>query len=138
MSKFLIEADSVLDSSAFLAYLHDETGGDIVESYLGVHAAISIVNWAEVLAKLADLGSDPTKSIGRMEGEGVLNNLAIHPMSMADSIRTAELRPLTKQFGLSLGDRACIALAERLGKPAVTADRAWAGLSIGIEIHVIR
>ncbi len=48
------------------------------------------------------------------------------------------LSPLTKGAGLSLGDRACLALAQRLGLPALTADRAWKDLSLGIEVQVIR
>jgi len=47
----------------------------------------------------------------------------------ADAIEVARLRPLTRQVGLSLADRACLALAHRLGTRALTADSAWSGLA---------
>ena len=50
----------------------------------------------------------------------------------------AALRPLTRSAGLSLGDRACRALADREGVPALTTDRAWAKLRLPIEIRLIR
>jgi PIN domain nuclease of toxin-antitoxin system len=50
----------------------------------------------------------------------------------------AALRPLTRPLGLSLGDRACLALAQQLRRPALTAERSWARLDVGVEVRLIR
>jgi len=55
-----------------------------------------------------------------------------------DAERTAELRSVTRQHGLSLGDRACLALALRAARPVLTADRAWENVGVGVEIHLLR
>jgi PIN domain nuclease of toxin-antitoxin system len=52
--------------------------------------------------------------------------------------RAGLLRSVTRSAGLSLGDRACLALAEQLGQPALTADRAWGTVQISIQVDVIR
>lgn len=62
----------------------------------------------------------------------------VEPLTLADAVEIARLRPLTRSAGLSLGDRACVALARRLALPALTADRAWTGLDLGVELHQIR
>ena len=48
------------------------------------------------------------------------------------------LHRATRAFGLSFGDRACLALAQSLGAPALTANRSWSRLDLGIAIEVIR
>ena len=64
--------------------------------------------------------------------------LQVVPFDEGQAYDTGLLRPLTKDSGLSLGDRVCLSLAQRLGLPALTADRTWEQLSIGVEVTVIR
>ncbi len=129
----------VLDASALLAYLRDEPGALVVENALTQGAYISIVNWAEVLSKVADLGEDPEALSQRLENEGILrNSLEILPLTEEDALLIAQLRPLTKSAGLSLGDRSCLALGKRLGLPVLTADRSWTTFDLGVEVRPIR
>jgi PIN domain nuclease of toxin-antitoxin system len=97
-------------------------------------ALISTVNVAEVVDRLA-LTGEPEQSI-----RTVLDWLALElvPFDQEQAIQTGLLRPLTKMAGLSLGDRACIALARQTGLPVVTADRIWASLQLGVTVHLIR
>ena len=116
--------NNVLDASAVLAVLNAERGTAKVIPLLA-ESAISTVNLAEVSAKLLDAGM--TESIA----QAAISFLGIAEVVNFDeslSWEVAKLRPLTKSFGLSLGDRACIALAMKLGVRAVTADRVWANL----------
>ena len=124
----------VLDASALLALLHDEPGGREVEPLLD-EAAISSVNWSEVVQKsLAQ----------RIEVEGLREDLRalgllIVSFDTEDAEIAAALWSGTAQAGLSLADRACLALALRLSLPALTADRAWSGLQdLGVPVRVIR
>ncbi len=130
---------AILDSSAILAYLLNEPGGDAVDRALVEGAGISAANWAEVLSKLAERGGDPEGIARRFEREGVLGEgLVVCPLDDAQALRIARLRPLTREAGLSLGDRACLALACSLGLPALTTDRAWTALDVGTEVKLIR
>jgi PIN domain nuclease of toxin-antitoxin system len=129
----------VLDASAFLAYLRDEPGAEIVENALIDGCYISIINWVEVLSKVVDLGESPEEIIKRLRDEGLLeNSLEIIACNEQDAITIAKFRPLTKSTGLSLGDRACLALGKRLNLPVLTADKVWTSLSLGITINLIR
>jgi ribonuclease VapC len=123
----------VLDASAVLAVLGGELGADLVVPLLG-GALMSAVNYAEVASKLMNSGA------GRSEARDAILGLGIEvsDFDLALAERTGELRPLTRHRGLSLGDRACLALAEREGAPAVTADRNWRDILPGIEIRVVR
>lgn len=129
----------MLDASAFLAYLRDETGAEIVENALIDGCYISIINWVEVLSKVVDLGESPEEIIKRLRDEGLLeNSLEIIACNEEDAITIAKFRPLSKSAGLSLGDRACLALGKRLNLPVLTADKVWSSLSLGITINLIR
>ncbi|MDV3000932.1 MAG: hypothetical protein N5P05_002538 [Chroococcopsis gigantea SAG 12.99] len=123
----------VLDASAILAFLNSEAGSERVAEILD-HAVISAVNWSEVITKLLETG------IPEAEIKLVQNYLGCEIISFGESeaMETARLRSLTRHLGLSLGDRACIALASQLGRTAVTADKAWGLLTIGVKIEVIR
>lgn len=129
----------VLDASAFLAYLRNETGAEIVENSLIGGCYISIINWAEVLSKIVDLGEKPDDIVQKLIDEGLLNNcLQILACTEEDAINIAQLRTVTKSVGLSLGDRACLSLGKRLNLPVLTADKIWSSLSLGVTINIIR
>lgn len=135
-------ATSVLDASAFLAYLVEEPGADRVEAALGMGAAISAANWAEVFSKLADGGMTTDaidEAVRELTEQGVLHRgLAVYPLDEGQALEIARLRTSTRRAALSLGDRACLALGRSLGVPVLTADRSWKGLNVGVPIEVIR
>jgi PIN domain nuclease of toxin-antitoxin system len=64
--------------------------------------------------------------------------LAIIPFDEDLSFQTGLLAIVTKQYGLSLGDRACLALALKTGYSAVTSDRVWKNLNIKLNVKIIR
>lgn len=125
----------VLDASALLCLLKGESGAERVMAALP-RAWVSAVNLSEVYAKLADAGGSEDR-IARAVG-GL--HLRVEPFDDAQARRAGMLRPVTKGLGLSLGDRACLALAQHRGALALTTDRAWADLpeALGIAVEVIR
>lgn len=125
--------DVVLDASALLALILREPGGEQVGATLD-GARISAVNLAEVVARLVDLGASAEAAGAAARRLG----LAVVPFDGAAALRAGELRTDTRRCGLSLGDRACLALAEAAGLPVLTADRAWAELDLDIEVVLIR
>ena len=132
-------AASVLDASALIALLHEEEGAETVAEAIAAGAAISVVNLAEVLSKLAEAGKDPDEASGELrDAAGDTDALAIEPLSEIDCVEVARLRPKTRELGLSLADRSCLALAMRLGVPALTADHDWAEVDVDVEIRLIR
>ena len=123
----------VLDASALLAYLQDEPGGERVGAIVG-SAVMSTVNWAEVIGKARDEGVDTR---GLQEDLASLG-LAIEPFSAVQAEIAGQLKERTRRFGLSLGDRACLALGSDRGETVYTADRAWGSLHLGVEVETIR
>ena len=123
----------VLDASAILCLVQQEPGADRVESRLA-DAQVSTVNVCEVLGKFADAGLSPEESWAAIADLG----LQIHPFTPDDARQAAALRLSTRALGLSLGDRACIALAQRLGCEAMTTDRAWSSVAAGVVLTVLR
>ena len=116
---------SVLDASAALASSTTRRS-EVVSNAVADGAAISVANLAEVLSKVAERGGDPAEAAAELrKAEGSKRALMIEPLTAADCVAVARLRPITKQRGLSLADRACLALAERLDIPALTTDEAW-------------
>jgi PIN domain nuclease of toxin-antitoxin system len=133
------KTDFVLDASALLAYLRNEPGKEEVRNALQERAVIGAVNWAEVLCKLVDLGYDLEMARQRLRDEGVIGAaLIIWPFDENLARAVAELRNQTRSSGLSLGDRACIALASLLKVPVLTADRSWTRLKTKVAIRAIR
>ncbi len=124
--------DTVLDSSALLALLGREAGWETVADVLP-GTLLSTVNLAEVVAKLIDRGVPPDQARLAIEATGV----ELVGFDPEQAYVCGELRPATRDAGLSLGDRACLALARSRACPALTADRAWARLS-DVEITLIR
>ena len=121
----------VLDASALLAYLQDEPGGERVREVLA-HSVMSTVNWAEVIGKARDDGVDTR---GLREDLASLG-LALEPFSADQAEIAGRLKERTRQFGLSLGDRACLALGSARGETVYTADRAWSRLALGVDVDV--
>jgi ribonuclease VapC len=131
----------VLDASGLLAYLHDEEGAAEVADALAKTAAISTANLAEALSKLAEHGANPREVVADLEERGVVGALLeVEPVTAEDSIAIAEMRVSTREHGLGLGDRACLALGRRLGLPVMTADRAWTELEkvLGVQVYSFR
>lgn len=126
-------SEAVLDASAVLAVLNGEPGADLIVPLLG-EAMMSTVNYAEVTSKLIGSGAARSEARNAILSLGI--DVADFDLGLAE--RTGELRPLTRHRGLSLGDRACIALAEREGIPVVTTDRTWRDILPGLEIRVVR
>lgn len=124
---------AVLDASAILAYVYGEPGADRVADVLA-EASISAVNAAEVVSKLVERNTpqDAFQSVWEMVSG------MTQPFTAAQALRSGQLRDVTRAFGLSLGDRACLALAEDMAAPALTADRVWAGLDLDVNVEVIR
>lgn len=132
-------AGAVLDASALLAYLRDESGADVVADAIAGGVAISTVNLAEVLSRVADRRSDPVALVEQMTERGLLGGaITVEPFTIADAGEVARLRPTTRDAGLSLGDRACLALARRLDVPAFTADTAWSEADVAVGLRQIR
>ncbi len=128
----------MLDASAVMALLHDEEGSSTVVDAIAEGATISVLNWAEVLSNVAADGDDPREVASRLSVTGEEVVIWIEALTAADCIEVAGLRPITKPQGLSLADRACLVLAERLGVPAVTTDREWVKVDVGAEVRLIR
>ena len=123
----------VLDSSAVLALLWKEPGADVVAKSIA-HASISTVNASEVIAKMVDRGIDDATA------EHILLTLGLNIISFDThtAIMTGQLRRETKSLGLSLGDRACIALGSAQKCTILTADRAWSQVNMDVHIDLIR
>ena len=124
----------VLDASALLAVSKGERGADFVMDLINTKdCVISSVNVAEVGARLLDLGL-PIHELGR----GIAQfSVDIVDFNQEQALASADLRPLTKSAGLSLGDRACLALAKLMDGTAVTSDRAWLDIAETTKIKVI-
>src|SRR5689334_5367937 len=126
-------ASAVLDASALLAYIDGEPGADMVASVI-TDAIISAVNFSEVVSKLVDRGT----SVGTARVALGVAPVEVIDFDRALAERAGALIAKTKRQGLSLGDRACLALAERERVPVVTGDRAWSKLDLSVEVRLIR
>jgi len=124
----------VLDASALLAILNQEPGAEALTPELLSDAVISAVNLAEVHSKL----------VGRGLRTGDAWEAALSPIREAVSFTpeharlSGDLVAHTRPLGLSLGDRACLALGLALKLPIYTADKSWKKVKVGARIHVIR
>lgn len=95
---------------------------------------MSSVNWSELAQKLQQHGVGPHQVSSRLQALGIV----VEAFTPEDALNAAELWPSTRRFGLSLGDRACLALAQRLKLPVVTADQAWTRFEFGPGVRLIR
>ena len=123
----------VYDSSAVLAILLDEPGARRAAETLD-HGVLSAVNASEVVARLIDQGAKDDDARGALQGL----DLAVRPFDESLAVAAGLLRRSTRRRGLSLGDRACLALALRERAPVLTADRAWTELELDVEVELIR
>ncbi len=125
--------EAVLDASALIALLWDEPGSEAVEA-LVTRSVVSAVNWAEVLQRYRAHGVETAGKREQVEALGI----RIEPFSDEDAEAVAELWKPTRRAGLSLADRACLALARRLDLAAYTADRDWRRVAVGVRVVLIR
>jgi ribonuclease VapC len=127
----------VLDSSALLAVTQGEKGADFVMDLIESNdCVISSVNMAEVAAKMLEFGLPP-QELKRAIEQFVVD---VIDFNQEQALACAELRPMTKSAGLSLGDRACIGLAKLMDATAVTSDRPWMNIAetVGVKVQLIR
>ena len=122
-----------LDASALLAFLFGEAGHEQVAAVVD-ESCLSSVNLAEVISRFVRDGHSAHLVQQQITGSGI----EVVPFLAEDAALVAGLVPLTQKLGLSLGDRACLALALRRNVPAITADQVWAKLDLPIEVRVIR
>lgn len=123
----------VIDASALLALLFAESGAEAVADAIADGAVVGAVNLGEVATVLARRGLNPDELLRPLSEQ-----VTVEPFGARDAGQVAYLYGHTAPFGLSCGDRACLALAIRLDKPALTAEQSWASLDIGVEVRVIR
>lgn len=127
------EINYVLDSSVVLASLFEEPGAEAFDLHFKL-ATIGTVNLAEVATKLQDRGvGDEQVAIALATLQ-----LTVEPFDEEQALLVGKLRNATRSKGLSLGDRACIALAIARGATVVTTDKAWAELPLPIPVLLIR
>ncbi len=123
----------VLDASAMLCLLNDEPGADRVLDVL-TRSVIGTANLAEVVSKLRERGlslDEVREALGGL-------HLDVRPLSPAQALIVGDLRPVTKPLGLSLGDRACLALAIDLKAEMITTDGPLSSVDVGITITNVR
>lgn len=124
----------VLDASALLAILNQEPGSEMLTPELLSASVISTVNLCEAYGKLVDRGlssEDAWEAAVSPIREAV-------PFTEEHARLAGDLAAKTRALGLSLGDRACLALGVALQIPIYTADRSWKKVKVGARIHVIR
>ena len=129
----LTELRAVLDTSAVLAVIFAEPGADRVIPLLG-SSAISSVNLCEVVAKLCER----TASASEIEREVTRLELLVMPFDESLGHQAGLLHLTTRGRNISLGDRACLVIARRMGLPAYTGDRTWAELGVDVMVELIR
>ena len=125
---------AVLDASALLAFFSNEPGSEQVAQLIMDGVIMSTVNLSEVIAKLSE-ANVPEQVIHKSLD---LLGIEIIAFDVNHAYKAGLLRLATKTFGLSFGDRACLALAQHFTLPAVTADKTWVKLTLGITVQLIR
>lgn len=128
--------EAILDCSAVIAALEGEPGQDVVDAALAAGAGISTANIAEIMAILIRGGT----SLADARHAIMSLPITVFDLDVDLALEAGAMAPVVKRFGLSLGDRICLALAAREKLPAITADKVWeqAGREIGVEVRLIR
>ncbi len=125
----------VMDSSALLAVSKGERGAEeVMELMESQDCVISSVNMAEVATRLLDMGLPPEQLDRACRQFGI----DVIDFNHEQAVACAALRPLTKSSGLSLGDRACLALAKLMQGTAVTSDHAWQDVKAAVGVPIIQ
>ncbi|TCQ02688.1 PIN domain nuclease of toxin-antitoxin system [Rhizobium sp. PP-F2F-G36] len=126
----------VIDTSAILAYAFAEKGAAKVERWIDAGAAVSALTIQEAVSKLCQTGMPK----GEAEELILALGLRIHALDLDLAIKAGGMFALTKPFGLSHGDRACLALGHKLSVPVVTADKAWSNVAseLGLRVEQFR
>ena len=127
-------SSAVLDASVILAILFQEPGADTMTDDIMTGAVASTVNLAEVQSKLVKRGHDPD----RAWKDALLLETDPEPYTADHAKIAGSLIAKTEKYGLSLGDRSCLALAISLKAPVYTTEQLWRNLKVGVPIHVIR
>jgi len=124
----------VLDSSAVLAMVYSEPGGERVHAAIVSSSSISMsaVNWSEVLAKL----NQKSPIITPEKLSAILPGVEVVPFGKEEGVQAANLAKICPS--ISLGDRACLALARFLDAPAWTTDRIWAQIPVAAKLEMLR
>ena len=123
----------VLDASAVLCLLQEEKGAERVAEALP-DAMIGAVNYSEVVAKLVEAGIDEAtvdSLIDKLQ-------LKVIPFDRIQARRAGSLRAITRKLGLSLGDRACLALAAAEGATALTCEQIWTKFETPCKVETVR
>ncbi len=124
----------VFDASAMLALIQHERGAEKLTDEIVENAVASTVNLAEVQSKLVKASNDPDRAwIASLSTIS-----AAEPFTSEQAKIAGDLIAKTEKYGLSLGDRSCLALAIALQAPVYTTEQAWKNLKVGVPIHVIR
>lgn len=123
----------ILDASALLAFLQGEKGADVVQAVMS-HALISSVNWAEVIQKMSVFD----ESVAEIRPDLEVMGLKVIPFTVEQADICASLWQMSKPYGLSFADRACIATGIQRKTDVLTADRVWQSLVLPVEIKTIR
>ena len=123
----------VLDASALLAFLQDEPGNDFVEQAIP-ESVISAVNWSEVIQKSITNGVDVTGMREEFQALG----LTVVPFLAEQAEIAGLLWQQTREKGLSIADRACLATAQHMDTRILTTDRVWSDLGLALDIRVVR
>lgn len=124
----------VLDASALLALLNNESGAERVQMSLDDNAVIGAVNLAETVSVLRD------KSIASSDVQNIVEALGIPvvPFDASLAYLSGEIRAVTRDYGLSLGDRACLAIGLRDDHDVLTADRAWSQVANVLDVRIVQ
>lgn len=115
-----------------------EPGGEVVADWLGKGAAVSAVNWAEAISRTLDRPENTQALLLALDQVRHDNEIDVVAFDVGRAGNAGYLRTATRRRGLSLGDRACLALARMLDIPVVTADRGWADVDPGARVELIR
>ncbi|MCO5192856.1 MAG: type II toxin-antitoxin system VapC family toxin [Anaerolineae bacterium] len=122
-----------LDASALLAFLFRESGHEIVAQHIG-DSVLSTVNLSEVLARFVRDGHSAEAVLHKIQR----TSIKIVPFSPQQALLAANITPATRPWGLSMADRACLALAMERQIPALSADRTWQDAQLTVDVILIR